>query len=147
MNDKCPARQGSKTRVLPARKRTISAARSAQPTRPVTFRMTPKEIALLDECAIAAHRSRSELIVLGLRRCMRDGAWLSTGAPVQASRDSVSPPVELVRLSQVLLGLAMSLDIVFSGARRSSRRMQDAATNLADAKVMLARLAKDLGCS
>lgn len=147
MNDKCPARQGSKARTQPARKRTVSAARSSQPTRPVNFRMTPKEIAQLDECAMAAHRSRSELILLGLRRCMRDGIWHAVRAPAPASRDSVSPPAELVRLSQVLLGLAMSLDSIFSGARRSSRRMQDAAANLADAKIMLARLAEDLGCS
>ncbi|WP_422012753.1 hypothetical protein [Roseateles sp.] len=109
--------------------------------------MTPAEIAQLDNCAIAAHRSRSELILQGLRRCMRDGVWHSASMPASVSRDLVSPPAEVVALSQVLLGLAMSLDSLFSGARRSSKVMQDATATLADAKVMLARLIEDLGCS
>jgi hypothetical protein len=112
--------------------------------------MAEDELKALDEAAGKHHRSRSELILLGLQRCLADGLWQATPMPASVTaqpRDTVSPAPELVVLSQVLMSAVMGIEALHSGKRRSSTAMKEARDTLADARTMLTELLEGLRCS
>ena len=132
------------------RPRVVSAPRSKQAKARVNFRMAEDELKALDEAAGKHHRSRSELILLGLQRCLADGLWQATPMPASVTahpRDTVSPAPELVVLSQVLMSAVMGIEALHAGKRRSSTAMKEARDSLADARTMLTELLEGLRCS
>lgn len=131
-----------------ARPRRVSAPRSKAVKARVNFRMSEADLLALDAAAEQNHRSRSELILLGLQRCLGDGVWRPTSLSSALQQpDTVSPTPELVVLSQVLMGAVMGLDALYAGKKRPSKAMQEAAATVADARRMLSDLLEDLRCS
>lgn len=130
------------------RPRRVTAPRSKAVKARVNFRLSEVDLLALDAAAEQNHRSRSELIVLGLQRCLADGVWRPTTSPsVLQQPDTVSPSPELVTLSQALMGAVMGLDALCVGKKRPSKAMQEAAATVADARRMLSDLLQDLQCS
>lgn len=131
-----------------ARPRRVTAPRSKAAKARVNFRLSEADLLALDAAAEQNHRSRSELIVLGLQRCLADGVWRpTTSSSALQQPDTVSPSPELVALSQVLMAAVMGLDVLYAGKKRPSTAMQEAAATVADARRRLSDLLQDLQCS
>ncbi|RVU43365.1 ribbon-helix-helix protein, CopG family [Rubrivivax rivuli] len=131
-----------------ARPRRVTAPRSKAAKARVNFRLSEADLLALDAAAEQNHRSRSELIVLGLQRCLADGVWRPTTSPSALQQpDTVSPSPELVALSQVLMAAVMGLDVLYAGKKRTSTAMQEAAATVADARKRLSNLLQDIQCS
>lgn len=131
-----------------ARPRRVSAPRSKAAKARVNFRMSEADLRALDAAAEQNHRSRSELILLGLQRCLADGVWRPTSSPSAMQQpDTVSPSPELVTLSQVLMAAVMGLEALHAGKKRPSKAMQEAAATVADARKRLSDLLQDIQCS
>ncbi|RZI60504.1 MAG: hypothetical protein EOP14_00955 [Pseudomonas sp.] len=134
----------------PKRKRIVSAERTKVPLQSLSFRMPKKEAVELAVLAGDFHLSKSELILKGLRRCMKDGIWhtstsVSTSASMPGTRD-VSPPPDVVIVSQVLMSICMAFEEILAHPKRLPPPLEETQATLADARKMIAQLLKDHGC-
>lgn len=109
--------------------------------------MPKEEFASLTELASDLHLSKSELILKGLRRCMKDEVWqISTLAQKSKADDEVSPPPDVVTVSQALMGVCMALEDIVAHPRRRPSNLKEAQATLVDARRMMVQLLKDHGC-
>jgi hypothetical protein len=134
----------------PKRKRIISAERTKVPLQTLSFRMPKAESVELAVLAGNFHLSKSELILRGLRRCMKDEIWhtstpVSTSSSISGTRD-VSPPPDVVIVSQVLMSVCMAFEEILAHPKRLPPPLGETQAILIDARKMIVQLLKDHGC-
>lgn len=132
--------------AVTTKKHVVSSPRSKKSSelKPISFRLSPRQLAELDVIAASRKMSRSNLIVDALERCKSDGIWRPGVHRNVACNTSVVPPKEVVTLSNNLLALAMVVEQLM---KRGSKKNRDNASRIyLDARLSLAELREAIGC-
>jgi hypothetical protein len=127
------------------KKRLVTTPRSKAPKVQMNFKMDARRAALVEARAPQLHKSKTELIVGAIDRCLQDDVWKRGTRPGAKHRQTLNPPPELVELSNILVELAFVVNLM--STKRKTKAVKDQANRIyLDAVLRLQNVRQDLGC-